>query len=253
LKSGAGVWIVAVWLVFTVTVNAKCDTDARKLVSAYSQLTACRDNRIYWRDGSSMLYDDGKKRSFDELLERADIQDMFHYDYPKGSHSYGRAPKRNFDPGRIRNEAFFKKLYGATAKEVRKNLKRIRWLPRSAPRPVYLRVTRVNGVDRALEAVSRELDRLPKRYLKYLYPVGGTFKWRRIAGTKRLSVHSFGAAVDINVKHSAYWRWSRGGYRYRNEIPLKIVEIFERHGFIWGGKWYHYDTMHFEYRPELLR
>jgi hypothetical protein len=28
------------------------------------------------------------------------------------------------------------------------------------------------------------------------------------------------------------------------------VEIFERHGFIWGGKWYHYDTMHFEYRPE---
>ena len=27
---------------------------------------------------------------------------------------------------------------------------------------------------------------------------------------------------------------------------------FETHGFIWGGKWYHYDTMHFEYRPELL-
>jgi hypothetical protein len=30
------------------------------------------------------------------------------------------------------------------------------------------------------------------------------------------------------------------------------VEIFERHGFIWGGKWFHYDTMHFEYRPEML-
>jgi hypothetical protein len=30
------------------------------------------------------------------------------------------------------------------------------------------------------------------------------------------------------------------------------VDIFERHGFIWGGKWAHYDTMHFEYRPELL-
>ncbi|MEJ2663631.1 MAG: M15 family metallopeptidase, partial [Spirochaetia bacterium] len=27
---------------------------------------------------------------------------------------------------------------------------------------------------------------------------------------------------------------------------------FEKYGFIWGGKWYHYDTMHFEYRPELL-
>jgi len=22
--------------------------------------------------------------------------------------------------------------------------------------------------------------------------------------------------------------------------------------FIWGGRWYHFDTMHFEYRPELL-
>jgi hypothetical protein len=32
----------------------------------------------------------------------------------------------------------------------------------------------------------------------------------------------------------------------------EIVDIFERHGFIWGGKWYHFDTMHFEYRPELL-
>ena len=39
---------------------------------------------------------------------------------------------------------------------------------------------------------------------------------------------------------------------YRNRMPKEIVDIFERHGFIWGGKWYHYDTMHFEYRPELL-
>jgi hypothetical protein len=35
-------------------------------------------------------------------------------------------------------------------------------------------------------------------------------------------------------------------------IPLAIVEVFERHGFIWGGKWYHYDSFHFEYRPELI-
>jgi D-alanyl-D-alanine carboxypeptidase len=28
--------------------------------------------------------------------------------------------------------------------------------------------------------------------------------------------------------------------------------LFEQHGFIWGGKWYHYDTMHFEYRPEII-
>jgi hypothetical protein len=42
-----------------------------------------------------------------------------------------------------------------------------------------------------------------------------------------------------------YWLWSpKGGYR--NRIPIEIVEIFEKHGFIWGGKWGHFDTMHFE-------
>ncbi|MFM7757478.1 MAG: M15 family metallopeptidase [Crocinitomicaceae bacterium] len=35
-------------------------------------------------------------------------------------------------------------------------------------------------------------------------------------------------------------------------IPLELVEIFERYGFIWGGKWLPYDTMHFEFRPELI-
>jgi peptidoglycan LD-endopeptidase CwlK len=39
---------------------------------------------------------------------------------------------------------------------------------------------------------------------------------------------------------------------YQNKIPIEIVKIFEANGFIWGGKWWHYDTMHFEYRPELL-
>jgi D-alanyl-D-alanine carboxypeptidase-like protein len=43
-----------------------------------------------------------------------------------------------------------------------------------------------------------------------------------------------------------------GRITYKDQIPWEIIRIFESHGFIWGGKWYHYDTMHFEYRPELL-
>jgi len=78
-------------------------------------------------------------------------------------------------------------------------------------------------------AVRDELKNLSVSDRKYLVPIGGTFKWRYIAGTKRLSVHSFGAAIDINVKYSAYWRWSKGGYRYQNKIPQAIVEAFEQH------------------------
>ena len=44
----------------------------------------------------------------------------------------------------------------------------------------------------------------------------------------------------------------KGAIPYKNRFPLGLAGLFERYGFIWGGRWYHYDTMHFEYRPELL-
>jgi hypothetical protein len=69
-------------------------------------------------------------------------------------------------------------------------------------------------------------------------------------------MHSFGIAVDINVACSDYWHDvvtdETAKVDYRNRIPAEIIEIFENNGFIWGGWWYHFDTMHFEYRPELL-
>ena len=67
-------------------------------------------------------------------------------------------------------------------------------------------------------------------------------------------MHAYGAAVDINIRYTNYWRWAKGKQEalWRNQVPKKIVRIFEKHGFIWGGYWYHYDTMHFEYRPELM-
>ncbi|MBN9071220.1 MAG: M15 family metallopeptidase [Rhizobiales bacterium] len=71
-----------------------------------------------------------------------------------------------------------------------------------------------------------------------------------------MSMHAYGAAIDLNTKYTAYWQWQKpdaaGHIKWSNRIPKEIVDIFERHGFIWGGRWYHYDTMHFEYRPEML-
>ena len=76
-------------------------------------------------------------------------------------------------------------------------------------------------------------------------------------GAKRQSAHSYGMTIDIGVKYSDYWRNQstneNANIAYRNKYPHEIVEIFEKHGFIWGGRWYHYDTMHFEYRPEILK
>ncbi len=236
--------LTVISLIISVGLSAKCDLNAQKLVESYPQIKKCQNNSILFSDGTTMVYDDGKKKSFAQLLNSPDIQDMFRFKYPHGVGSFV-PPGFNSDPGRIRYEPLFRKIYGNSASSVKRNLTTVNWFGK------LVWVTTVNGVDKALLAVQRELKELPANYRKYLSPIGGTFKWRKIAGTNRLSVHSFGAAIDINVKYSAYWRWSKG-VKYQNKIPHKIVEIFEKHGFIWGGKWYHYDTMHFEYRPELL-
>ena len=63
-------------------------------------------------------------------------------------------------------------------------------------------------------------------------------------------------AVIINnpIELCDNWGWyvDIESQKIKKFKPIHIVEIFEQYGFIWGGKWYHYDTMHFEYRPELL-
>lgn len=42
------------------------------------------------------------------------------------------------------------------------------------------------------------------------------------------------------------------GSKRLNTYPSEISEVFEKHNFIWGGKWGHFDIMHYEYRPEII-
>ena len=221
----------------------------QKLVNAYPEfLQSANENELIWKDGTVMTYDDGKNKSFNDLLNDPDIEDMMFQDYTKGA-DWSSPPDVNFEPGRIRYEPIFLKMYGNSAKEVERNLVPVRWLPNSGGGTVY--ITSVNGADKQLQKVSDELDNLPDEFKKYVLNTAGTFYWRVIKNTNRLSMHSFGIAIDINTSYSNYWEWEKN-VKYKNKIPIEIVEIFEKYGFIWGGKWYHFDTMHFEYRPELL-
>ncbi len=219
------------------------------LTRAYPDWIAGHEGTLLlMKDGTKLRISDGRTdKSFDELLERPDIDDMFYAEYPLGEPA---PPARNADPGRVRFEPLFAAMYGDCRKgQVGNKLHSIEWLPRH--RGGFVAITTVNGVDKALDAVSHELDALPDRFTKYLKPNSGTYNCRDIAGSTARSMHAYGAAIDINDARADYWRWSRAP-RWRNRIPLQIVRVFERHGFIWGGAWYHYDTMHFEYRPELL-
>ena len=92
------------------------------------------------------------------------------------------------------------------------------------------------------------------------------YYWREIEGTKRKSFHSLGIAIDVLPKNLAgkqiFWSWAKDKFpkdwmlvplKNRWMPPQRVIDIFEKYGFIWGGKWVIYDNMHFEYHPELIK
>ena len=234
---------------------AAADEALDVLVAAYPAHLAAHDNQyLVWKDGARQRLSDGQpNKSFDDLLNHPSLVDQLAIPYPLGLQT--ALPAVNEDPGRIRNEEFFQKMYGDCRKdEVAGQLRPVAWLPHRGGGTIM--ATRVNGVADRLEKISAELEKLPPAITKYAAPSAGIYKCRTIAGSNQVSMHSYGAAIDLNDKFGDYWLWNQkkdGGALIRHHrIPQEIVDIFERFGFIWGGKWYHFDTFHFEYRPELI-
>ncbi len=248
--------LFATFLLLLLPMPTRADTPLpaglAALLAAYPEKLCGADAAtLHWCDGTGMAWDDGREKSVAARIEAADLEDQLVVSYPAGR-AFAVPPLA--DPGRARHEPFFRQMYGADRATVEENLVEVPW-PFGKP-GATLRVTRVNGVDARLTAVVRELQALPAAERAVLAEPAGGYYWRPIAGTGRQSLHSFGIAIDLGGRFADYWRWDAekngGNFAWRNRLPLPIVEIFERHGFIWGGKWRHYDTMHFEYRPELL-
>lgn len=227
---------------------APADLRQAALLAAYPDMIKdIADNKVVMVSGQELMFDDGKEKDFLGRLDNSDIEDMFFDVYALPDPE----PAFQFDPGRSRSDALFKAMYGNSAAEVQKKLVPVEWFGQKVT------FTSVNGAADSLRAVARELAQYPelKPYLKS----SGTFYWRQVRGAKRMSAHSYGIAFDIGVDKSDYWLWKSGSndeskkVKYANRIPRQIVDIFQKHGFIWGGAWYHFDTMHFEFRPELLK
>ncbi|ADP71877.1 hypothetical protein Rvan_2665 [Rhodomicrobium vannielii ATCC 17100] len=269
------------FLMLCLSLVAFCPADAQTLDQKAQALIAAYPDHLASFDGANLLWKDGTKMPFgeeradkplQELIERPDIADMFHWPYVFGGAAL--PVKAEADPGRVRNEAFFAKMYGACEKRPAGScasvsckpaapVRRVTWVPKFGGGA--MQAATVNGVADKLKAVAVELEALGPAYAKYLVPDGGSHVPRCIARTTRLSVHSFGIAFDINPEHGGYWQYGlpramdEAAVRekgialvYRNKVPPEIVRVFEKHGFIWGGSWYHFDGMHFEYRPEFL-
>ena len=172
-----------------------------------------------------------------------------------------------------------------------KSYKRDCTVPRSELR--YLQVVHYNGKGEVVQGelicnkqIANDLMEIFKELYRNKYPIErmrliddydaddersmeanntSCFNFRTIAGSKKLSKHSRGMAIDINPLYNPYVRrLSDGtlqvqpekGRKYANrkkKIPYKIdrrdlcYRLFIQHGFTWGGSWTtRQDYQHFE-------
>jgi hypothetical protein len=168
---------------------------------------------------------------------------------------------RNQNPLR-RSPHFFDALWRISSRdEADQRVKTIRFLGRSV-NVHYLIMESLALVEEHILAAAKA-DTQVQAWVNGISTLEG-WTWRDIAQTQSRSFHAYGLAVDLLPKSlggkETYWLWAirkktdwwNISYNERYHPPTAVIKAFETYGFVWGGKWLFFDTMHFEYRPEIL-
>lgn len=171
-------------------IHSRTDTIFDLLKSVYPDffLDASLRNDTIFVNQDFLLFDDAKKKSFEEVLDNGDIEDMFSMKYENQL-----PPIYLMDAGRSRCESLFKLMYGRSESEVKNNLIRVHWFGQN------LMFNKNNGAADSLRSVMKELS-MRNDLLKYTKSAG-TFYWRKVRGANRLSAHSYGIAIDLSLIH----------------------------------------------------
>lgn len=204
---------------------------------------------VVMKSGKKFIYDDKKNKSPQNKIDNPDLQDILEDKYPLNKDD--KVPPKSFDPGRCRNYEFLNEVYGDSKSIIEKNLVNLKCGYPSCQFNSH------NNANKYLESALKEIMSLAKNrsdISSLVYPGCGTYNYRVIAGTGKLSPHSYGIALDLNTDKRDYWKWSSeaSAESRLKEYPAELVAAFENNNFIWGGKWGHFDIMHFEYRPEII-
>jgi len=218
-------------------------------------------------------YSEGKLLPEDELENAANYRSYQFYNYPAELPPWReRTPeeterRRNWTQNRgenpiKRSDFFLNDLWQAPNRaETEKNLERITFLGKQA-RIHKLIQNKTAVVEEEIRQIGKT-DADVQAWINSIHTLEG-YGWRNIAHTQSRSYHSYGLAIDLLPrslgKKQTYWLWTlkfredwwNVSYNERYHPPEPVIKTFEAHGFVWGGKWPLFDTMHFEYRPEIL-
>lgn len=258
-------FIICFFIIFSIPIDTKASEerdyktemkqDILILMLSYPQhivdVEKKSDDEVYiiMKSGKKIIYDDKKEKNHEVKLTNPDLQDMLEQDYPLEKNT--EIMDKNFDPGRARHYELLSEVYGNSKGVIEKNLASLKY------GYTNYQFNKQNNANASLEAALKELMPLAKSRSdigSILYPASGTFNYRVISGTGRLSPHSYGIAIDLKSDKRDYWKWSseKAGKERLSDYPKELVEAFEKNNFVWGGKWGHFDILHFEYRPEII-
>lgn len=244
------------------TYSLEDDPRVRAFIQAYAPLIDSvaygEEDVVFSMGGDEIHFRDGRMLAADRL-GREDECDSIFYEYPLGPLT--EPPDAPEEMPRYCPD-LLESLWGDSESEVRAHGRSVRFLDHRMfvngllVEPLARVEREIRSVASTEPAVAEWVDEMEITY---------SFSYRRIAGSSNRSQHSWGTAVDFVPSsyggRAVYWRWSRvltgeGWDRIpvegRWSPPRTVVEIFERNGFVWGGKWAYFDMIHFEYRPEIL-
>lgn len=215
------------------------------------------DDVVFKINGDTLFYCDGKMLRKSNLDKKESFTSIM-YKYPGEQEDIELINNRYSTPG---SSDFTDVLFGTNTTEIREQCKWVPFLDHAA----FMNLICADELAEVEKEILKKSENSPEirkfiSELKIIY----SFKRRNVSSGFSQSYHSYGLALDLvpnsyNEK-AVFWKWTWVSNKCWHLLPMNrrwsppvaVIEAFENHGFIWGGKWFRYDNIHFEYRPEIL-
>jgi hypothetical protein len=140
------------------------------------------------------------------------------------------------------DQASLQEFYGQAGDE--SNLVSI---PLSASNVVLFDGERVGSIrcnKKAAESLTRiihELSKIPEGRTA-LARFSGVYNNRKMRGGTKPSLHAYGAAIDLMANTNGNWQhWPTSA-----DMPIEVMEVFAKEGWIPAGAFWSRDAMHFQ-------
>lgn len=117
------------------------------------------------------------------------------------------------------------------------------WAPETPLKTIRVHRACAGSLQRALAAILAHYGSQQAVEAARMHLYGGCFAFRTMRGANKLSVHAYGAAIDLDPVRNPLGRPWRDG---AGMMPVPVIEAFQKEGWTWGGSWQRPDAQHFQ-------